>query len=256
MATTDNKQEQGGDKEMSFFEHLSDLRKRIFYMVLGLLIACIAAAFITDFLMDNILLAPAVTVKPPLKLQNIRPFGQALLYFKVLLFTGFILSVPNTLFQLWKFVAPGLYEHERSWVRRITILTTFCFLAGIVFAYYIMVPTMLEFAAGFGSANIENSIEISEYFSFITMTLLSAGLIFELPMISFVLARIGILTSQFMSKYRRHAIVIILIIAAALTPSTDPISQLVFAGPLWVLYEISIIVVRATQKKKEENTSS
>ncbi len=87
------------------------------------------------------------------------------------------------------------------------------------------------------------------------MTLLSAGLIFELPMISFVLARVGILTSEFMTKYRRHAIIIILIIAAALTPSTDPFSQLVFAGPLWVLYEISIIVVRASQKKKQQTDS-
>lgn len=253
MAKTDKSNEQENEKEMSFFDHLSDLRKRIMYMVLGLLIACIAAAFIVDFLMETVLLAPALQVKPPLKLQNIRPFGQTLLYFKVLLFAGFVISVPNTLFQLWMFVAPGLYEHERSWVRRITILTTFCFLSGIVFAYYVMVPTMLGFASGFGSAQIENSIEISEYFSFMTMTILSAGLIFELPMISFVLARIGILTSQFMTRYRRHAIIIILFLAAALTPSTDPISQLVLAGPLWILYEISIIVVRTTQKKKEES---
>lgn len=252
MAKTEKTQEQENEKEMSFFDHLSDLRKRIFYMVIGLVIACLAAAFIVDFLMEVVLLAPATDAKPPLKLQNIRPFGQTLLYFKVLLFTGFILSIPNTLYQIWKFVAPGLYEHERSWVRRITILTTFCFFTGIVFAYYVMVPTMLGVAASFGSQQIENSIEIGEYFSFMTMTLLSAGLIFELPMISFVLARIGILTTQFMTKYRRHAIIIILILAAALTPSTDPISQLVLAGPLWVLYEISIIVVRATQKKKEE----
>ncbi len=255
MATKDNILTENSDNEMSFFDHLTDLRIRIMWIVIGLVIACIAAAFVTDFLLYNILLAPAKNVTPPLKLQNIRPFGQALLYFKVLLFAGFILSIPNTLYQLWLFVAPGLYEHERSWVRKITFFTTFCFLAGIAFAYLIMIPTMLSFATGFGSTQIENSIEINEYFGFISMTLLSAGLIFELPMISFVLARVGILTSEFMTKYRRHAIIIILIIAAALTPSTDPFSQLVFAGPLWVLYEISIIVVRASQKKKQQTDS-
>lgn len=243
------------DKEMSFFDHLTDLRMRIMWIVIGLLLACIGAAFITDFLLYDIIISPAQRVTPPLKLQNIRPFGQPLLYFKVMLLAGFVISIPNTLFQLWLFVAPGLYEHERAWVRKITFFTTFCFLAGIAFAYTVMIPTMLSFATGFGSTQIENSIEINEYFGFISMTLLSAGLIFELPMISFVLARVGILTHEFMTKYRRHAIVIILVIAAALTPSTDPFSQLVFAAPLWVLYEISIIVVRASQKKKNQDTS-
>lgn len=114
-----------------------------------------------------------------------------------------------------------------------------------------MIPVMLSFSASFGSQFIKNSIDVTEYFSFITTTLLSAGLIFELPMIAYILSSIGILSPQILRKYRRHSIIAILVIAAALTPSTDPISQLVFAGPLYILYEISILVTVFARKPKK-----
>jgi sec-independent protein translocase protein TatC len=152
--------------------------------------------------------------------------------------------MPFSLYQLWKFIAPGLYEKERSWAGKITFFTSICFLSGVVFSYFIMIPVMLSFSASFGSQFIKNSIDVTEYFSFITTTLLSAGLIFELPMI---------LSPQILRKYRRHSIIAILVIAAALTPSTDPISQLVFAAPLYILYEISILVtVFAIKPKKND----
>jgi sec-independent protein translocase protein TatC len=118
-----------------------------------------------------------------------------------------------------------------------------------------MIPVMLSFTASFGSSLIKNSIDVTEYFSFITTTLLSAGLIFELPMIAYILSKIGIISPEMLRKYRRHSIVVILVLAAALTPSTDPVSQLVFAAPLWVLYEISILVTVFARKKEESVTS-
>jgi sec-independent protein translocase protein TatC len=203
--------------------------------------------------MNWVLLKPAASVN--MELQNLRPFGQAFLYFKVVIMAGLIISMPYTLYQLWKFIAPGLYEKERRWAGKITIYTSFCFLAGVAFAYWIMIPVMLSFTASFGSSLIKNSIDVTEYFSFITTTLLSAGLIFELPMIAYILSKIGIISPEMLRKYRRHSIVVILVLAAALTPSTDPVSQLVFAAPLWVLYEISILVTVFARKKEESVTS-
>lgn len=243
----------GEQFEMSFFDHLEELRLRIGLAVLGIVIGCIIAGAFVDQLMNWVLLKPAASVN--MELQNLRPFGQAFLYFKVVIMAGLIVSMPYTLYQLWKFIAPGLYEKERRWAGKITIYTSFCFLAGVAFAYWIMIPVMLSFTASFGSSLIKNSIDVTEYFSFITTTLLSAGLIFELPMIAYILSKIGIISPEMLRKYRRHSIVVILVLAAALTPSTDPVSQLVFAAPLWVLYEISILVTVFARKKEESVTS-
>ncbi len=239
-----------GLAEMSFFGHLEELRKRIVWALLGLIAGSIVAGIYVREIVDWILLKPAVSVN--LELQNLRPFGQTFLFFKVILVGGAIISLPFTLYQIWKFVAPGLHEHERHWAGKITGFTTLCFLAGVAFAYWIMIPTMLDFTVKMGTSFIKNSIDITEYFGFITTTILSAGLIFELPMISYVLTRVGILTPKWLAKYRRHSLVAILVLAAVLTPSTDPVSQLLFAVPMWVLYEISIIISKFAVKKKAE----
>ncbi len=238
------------DNEMSFWGHLEELRSRILKALVGVVVCCIGAGFFIDPLMNIILLKPAVDAK--LQLQNLRPFGQPFLYFKVIAITGIIAAMPILLYQLWKFIAPGLYEHERSWAGKITFFTTICFLVGIGFAYMVMIPGMLAFAATFGSTSIQNIIDVNEYFGFMTTTILGAGLIFELPMITYVLARFGIVTSVMMGTYRRHAIIVILIIAAIITPSPDPINQLIFAAPLYVLYELSIIIARFSAKPRKE----
>ncbi|MFM8472234.1 MAG: twin-arginine translocase subunit TatC, partial [Candidatus Kapaibacterium sp.] len=114
------------NREMSFFDHLGDLRVRIFRALLGLVVGCLISGMFVSTIMDSVLLAPATAVG--MKLQNLRPFGQAFLYFKVVLITGLIIASPWVLWNLWQFVAPGLYENERNWARRITVYTTFCFL--------------------------------------------------------------------------------------------------------------------------------
>lgn len=235
---------------MSFWGHLEDLRKRIILSVAGIAVGCIISGTFIKELMNNILLRPAVVAQLPL--QNLRPFGLAFLYFKVIFVVGAIIACPYVLYQVWRFIAPGLYQHERSWARKITFFTVLCFLTGVAFSYLVMVPGMLQFSANFVAPGVQNIIDINEYFSFVTTTILGAGLIFELPMITYVLARFGIMSSAFMVKYRRHAIIVILIIAAVLTPSPDPINQLIFAIPLWILYEISIIIAKFAYKKKEE----
>jgi sec-independent protein translocase protein TatC len=238
--------------EMNFFDHLEELRKRIILALVGVIIGSLIAGIFRNEIMSGILLRPAVAAN--LELQNLRPFGQVFLIFKVVLITGVIISFPFILYQLWRFIAPGLYEHERSWARTITFFTSLCFAAGVAFAYFVMVPAMMNFAASSGLKEIKNSIDVNEYFGFMTTTLLGAGLIFELPMITWVLARVGLVTEAFMRKYRRHAIIIILIIAAIATPSPDPVNQLIFALPLYALYEISIIIAKFAQKKSAQTS--
>ncbi len=238
--------EQNG-AEMSFLEHLEEFRWRFLYLLIGVFIGTTIAWIFIDFLINNILLLPAE--KSNLHLQNLRPFGQLFLYFQVAIIAGIIISLPNVFYQIWKFIAPALKESEKKYVGRIVFYSTLCFLIGIVFAYYIMIPVTLKFAAQFGTEQIENNFAINEYFSIIISIMLAAGVIFELPMLSFILSRIGILTPKFMRKYRRHSIVGILVIAAVLTPGTDPVAQLLLAVPLVLLYEISIFVSKYSQKK-------
>ncbi len=237
--------------EMGFFDHLGELRNRIIYSVISVAVGCAISGFFIDFIMNQILLKPSVDVG--LVLQNLRPFGQPFLYFKTILICGIILAVPMILYQLWKFIAPGLYEQEKRWVGKITFFTSFCFFAGVAFSYFVMIPSMLSFAQSFGSDAIKNNIDINEYFSFLTMILLAAGIMFEMPMIAFVLSKFGLITSKTLRKFRRHSIVVILVLAAVLTPTPDPISQLIFAAPLFILYEISILVSKFS-KPKEVNS--
>jgi sec-independent protein translocase protein TatC len=250
--TNNNQEEEENEsgQEMGFLDHLDELRKRIIWSILGLVAGCILTGIFIDKIMNLVLLSQAAKVG--LTLQNLKPFGQPFLYFKVILVSGLIVSFPFILYQLWKFISPGLYSREKRWARSITFFTSFCFLSGVVFSYFVMIPSMLKFAASFGSDKIMNIIDVNEYFSFITMMLLASGLVFEMPMISYVLSRVGILTAKFMRKYRRHAIVFILVVAAVATPTPDPISQMIFAAPLFVLYEISILIAKAGEKKRNE----
>lgn len=235
--------------EMSFFEHLEELRWRIIKMLVGIVIGTIIAWIFIDFLINTVLLSPIVRLnaspppgQQPIHLQNLKPFGQLFLYMEVAITAGVILSLPNILYQIWAFVAPGLMPKERKYARSIVAFSTLCFLSGIAFAYFVMLPAALTFFAGFGTPTIENNIAINEYMSFVISVLLAAGVVFELPMVSWFLSRIGILRPEFMRKYRRHSIVVIFILAAFLTPGTDPVSQILLAIPLIGLYEISILV--------------
>lgn len=239
--------EESGDVEMTFLDHLEELRWRIIYSIIGIVAGTIICWIFVDFLIDVILLKPARDSGATL--QNLKPFGQLFLYFQVAMIGGIILSLPNIFYQFWKFLSPALRRNERRYILAIVFYSTFCFLLGIVFAYYGMLPLTMKFAAQFGSTQIKNEFAIDEYFSIIISVMLAAGFIFELPMISFFLTKLHILTPAFMRKYRKHAIVIIMVLAAFLTPGTDPVSQIVLAVPLVLLYEISIFISKLAAKK-------
>jgi sec-independent protein translocase protein TatC len=221
------------EKEMSFLEHLEELRWRIIKSVIGIVFGSIIVGIFVDFIVNNILFAPAKNTNPPLTIINLKPYGQFLLYMEVVLIGGVVLSVPNIIYQLWKFVEPALKSNEKKYVTSVVIFTSVCFLAGIVFAYYTILPA-------------------NEYMSFVLSLTLASGLVFELPMVSFFLSKIGILKPAFMRKYRRHAIVIILLIAGIVTPGPDITSQILLSIPLLFLYEVSILICKYSQKKVKE----
>lgn len=236
------------ENEMSFLDHLEELRWRVLYALIGIVIGTVVSWIFIDFLVDHILLIPAKTAN--IKLQNLKPFGQLFLFIQIAIIGGVILSIPNIFFQVWKFISPALRESEKKYITVIVFFSSVCFLSGIVFAYFVMLPLTLKFAGEFGSATIENNFAITEYFSIIISVMLGAALVFELPMLSFFLSKLGIITPAFMRKYRRHAIIGILIFAAILTPGTDPVAQVLLAIPLVFLYEISIFVSKYSMKKK------
>lgn len=246
-----SKQPRYEEKEMSFLEHLEELRWRILKAVLSVLVGAILAAFYSDFLVEQVLLGPLLNVG--LKPQVLQPYGIMLTYMQVVLVAGIILSMPVILYQLWQFVAPGLMPHERKYAWWIVFFTSFCFLAGIAFAYFILVPTALKFFSAFGTDIFELNIAINEYISFILSLILGAGLVFELPMVTYFLSKIGLLSPAFMRKYRRHAIVGILIISAVVTPTPDILTQTLLAAPMILLYEISIFISKIAQKKSAES---
>ncbi len=196
---------------------------------------------------------PATQLGDAIKIQNLEVMGQLTLAIQVCLISGFILSVPFILWQFWGFIQPGLYKRERRYAGVLAVATIFCFVVGVTFAYFVMIPTALGFAAGFQVADsIVNNISISSYFSFILGLILACGLIFEMPMLSYALSRFGIVTPVLLRKYRRHAVVLLLIVAAIITPTPDPVNQLMLAGPLYVLYEISIIVSRFAKQQRKD----
>lgn len=246
IITTTDTDQQG---EMSLFDHLEELRSRIFKALLGVIVGCVIVAFFTNEILAE-LLRPAIASK--VELQNIEPFGQAFLKIKVVFIGGTVLAFPWLVWQVWGFIAPGLYAHERSWARKITFFTTFCFLLGISFAYFLLIPSMMSYMGVVADPNIKDSIAITYYFSFFSNMLLAGGLIFELPMITWVLARVGILNPALMVTYRRHSIVGILVVAAVITPSPDPVNQLMVAIPLYILYEISAVLARFAYAKRNQ----
>ena len=235
------------EREMTFLEHLEELRWRIIYSIIGIFVGTIIAWIFIDFLVDVVLLKPAKDSGSAL--QNLRPFGQLFLFMQIAIMVGVIISIPNVFYQFWQFISPALRKKERRYIFWIVVFSSICFLAGIAFAYFAMLPLTLKFAAQFGSTTIKNEFAIDEYMSIIISVMLAAGLIFELPMLSFFLSKLGILKPSFMRKYRKHAIVAIMVAAAFLSPGTDPVSQLVLAAPLVILYEISIFISKISQKK-------
>ncbi|MDA0745387.1 MAG: apolipoprotein N-acyltransferase [bacterium] len=228
---------------MPFLDHLEELRWRILKGLVAVAVgALICGTFSTEIL--NLLKQPIQNVKFPLKLIYLKPMGMFMVKLNIALVGGVVLALPVLLYQLWLFVVPGLFINERKYVSFIIFSSTVCFLLGAMVAYFGVVPLSLAFLAGMGEGTeVEAQWDIGSYIGFVLRLLVAFGAVFELPVATFFLTKVGVLTVERMRAGRRYALVGIFILAALLTPP-DPISQLMMAVPMLVLYEISIWVSR------------
>ena len=246
--------------EMSFIDHLEALRWHLFKGLGGVVVATVVAFFFASWIVENVLMAPSrpdfwtyrtlgldVTA---FTLQNRTISGQFFAYMGSVLAVGAILGLPILLYQLWKFVEPGLYPHERQGLRFAAVGASFFFLLGVAFGYYFIVPLSLQFFAGFELApGIANEFDITKYFGMITLWSFGCGLLFELPVVVYFLAKLGVVTAEMLRKSRKIAIVVILIVAAFITPP-DPFSQVLVSLPLFLLYELSIVFAARTERQR------
>ncbi len=244
------------EKEMSLWDHLEELRWVVLRAVIGIVVGVVVCAIFGEWIIGTILFSPTTRTVPPMHLTNTEVFGQMTLYMQVAMWGGVILSFPYTIVQIWKFIAPGLHEHEKKYVSSITFFTIFSFLAGMAFAYFVMLPMVLDFAAGFTIGKVDNLIEINKYLMIFIEVVIISGIVFELPLVSYFLSRMNILTPPFMRHYRRHTIVVLLFLAAILSPGGNPLLQLVLFFPLWALFEISIGTSAIAQRHRRKSITA
>ena len=202
------------------------------------------------FFFKEQLFAVVLGPKPEhLTLINVELTQQFLIHMRVALWAGFILVSPYLIYQLFAFIAPGLYEAERRFTLRAVIIASLLFVAGVLLNYFTIFPITVDFLGSYQVADfVANTITLSSYISVLGVMSLLMGLVFELPVLCWLLAKVGILKSAFMKRYRRHTIVIILIIAAIITPTGDPFTLSLVSVPIYLLWELSILIVKKVEK--------
>ena len=257
---------------MTFLEHLEELRWTIMRSVIAIAIGMLVAFLSKEFIFDHIVLAPKspsfLTYRAfcslghrigmgdamclqglDFTLQNISMSGQFFTHLLVSFIAGFIIAFPYVLWEVWRFIAPGLHPSERGQLRGIVWFASFLFLTGVLFGYYLLAPLSIQFFGSYQvSGIVENAVALDSYISMITSVTVWTGVVFELPLLILFLTRAGIVEPSMLRNYRRHAFVGILVIAAVLTPP-DVVSQLIVSGPLMLLYEGSILLSARTVRK-------
>jgi sec-independent protein translocase protein TatC len=263
-----------GDREMTFWEHLDELRSVLIRGIVAIFLLSILAFSFKHILFDYVILAPKnsdfITYRvlcklgkligvssfcldtSSLHLINISLAGQFMAHMTTSFIAGFVVASPYIIWELWRFITPGLTTNERKSTRGAVLVISGLFLTGVLFSYFLAVPLMVNFLGNYQvSESIANTIALDSYTGAVTTMTLMMGLIFEFPVIVLFLTKIGILTPSFMAKYRKHTIVFILITAGLITPSPDIFSQLVVAIPLYALYEISVQLSKKIYRKRE-----
>jgi sec-independent protein translocase protein TatC len=245
------------DGSLTFWDHLDVLRSSIIRMIVATVVMGIAAFFLKDWLF-SIVLAPKDSSFITYRLLGVEPFSiqlvntglteQFMIHMKVALMAGILIASPYIIYLLFRFISPALYENERRYSVRITVTAYVMFLVGVVVNYLLIFPLTVRFLGTYKvSEEVVTMLTITSYIDTLLMMSLVFGIIFEIPVISWLLAKAGMLKASWMTKYRRHAIVTILIIAAIITPTADIMTLIIVSLPIWLLYEISILLVRYTQ---------
>jgi len=265
--------------EMTFMDHLEDLRWHIIRSVIVILVFAIFFLIYPQFVFDKIILAPKNTdfityrifcnlgerlhigglcfTTLDYKLFYLNLSSPFFLYIKIAFMAGIIFAFPYILWEIWRFVRPALYRNEIRNLSGIILIATLLFYVGAFFGYFLLAPFSINFLATFSlSDQIENQFTFDSYLGILTGMVLWTGLIFEIPMVAYFLAKLGLLGKQFLAKNRKYAFVVSLVMAAIITPSGDAFSLFLVAAPLWILYEVSIVVVRVVERKRNKEVQA
>lgn len=260
--------------EMSFLEHLEELRWHIIRSFVLIAVFAVVAFIMKDFIFNEIIFKPKMPEfwtnrmmaklgelvgtdvlninQKPLKLISLKMSDQFMLHFMVAIVLGLILAAPFIFFEVWRFIKPALYDKEKKHASGAVFFTSLLFMIGILFGYFVIVPLSIDFLTTYSvSQEVENQINMRSYIGTVTSITFASGFIFLLPIFSFFLSKVGILTPHFMRSYRRHAYVVMFLAAAIITPP-DVFSQIMVAIPLLFLYEISIFISKVVTKQREK----
>lgn len=263
--------------QMTFLEHLEELRWRIIKAAAAILLFAIIAFIFKGIVFDEIILAPknsdfltyrffcsmsqrlglddSLCLTNSFSLQNISMSGQFTSHILVSFVAGLILAFPYVFYQFWAFIMPGLNQGEKSTARGAVIATSILFMTGIMFGYFLISPLSVQFLGSYTvSDQVNNIIALNSFITTVTMTTLSGGIVFQLPVVVYFLAKIGLVTPQSLKRYRKHAIVAVLILSAVITPP-DITSQILVSLPLLVLYELSIHIARFVVRNERNKTA-
>lgn len=259
--------------EMSFLDHLEELRWHLIRSVLAIVIVATAAFIFKDFIFDVLLFGPKnkdfVTYRwfcslsqslgqgssfcieeLPFRIQSRTMAGQFSAHLWTSVLAGFIVSFPYIIFEFWKFISPGLYEKERKNARGFIFIASLLFFIGVLFGYYIVTPLSINFLGNYSvSSEIFNDFDLSSYIGLLRASVLASGIIFELPIIIYFLTRVGIVTPEFLRKNRKISLVLVLSLSAIITPP-DIASQIIVSIPILILYEVSIIIAKVVTRRQ------
>ena len=238
----------------TFWDHLEELRKSIFHVLAVFVSLAVVMFFFKNFLFDKVVLAPASSdfflyrmlgVDFSLSLVNLEVSAQFLIHMKVTFLCALVLAEPYLIYEIWKFVLPALYENEKRAVRGALGFASVLFYIGLAVAYSVIFPFMLNFFASYQvSPDVPNNFSLSSYISMFISTMLAFGIVFEFPAVIAALSRLGVVSRSLLKQYRKHAFVVILVLSAVITPSGDPFTMMVVCLPLYLLYELSILICK------------
>jgi sec-independent protein translocase protein TatC len=269
-------QEPNEEKEMSFLDHLEELRWHLIRSLAAVIVFTIVAFVSARWIFENVVFAPARPDFPtfkvlcklgdaigyeglcitdiPFKVQSRNMTGQFTMHIMASFIIGLMIAFPYVCWEVWRFVKPGLQVKERKYSRGAVAAVSVLFFCGVMFGFYVIAPWMVYFLANYSISDmVINEFDITSYVSTVVMLVFGSGLLFQLPVVIYFLTKVGIVTPEFLRKYRKHSIIIILIVAAIVTPP-DPLSQMLITIPLYLLFEISILISSgvARRKAKEE----
>jgi len=268
------------EEDMSFLDHVEELRWHLVRSSAAIFIFGIIAFLMKDFIFNKVIFAPKdpdfITYRVfckasrifgteglcidelPFTFQSLEMGEQFSVHIWISITIGFIIAFPFIIWEFWKFISPGLYEKERKGALVFIILSSFLFFVGVLFGYYVVTPLSVNFLGSYSiSALVERNIQIGSYISLLKSSVLASGLIFELPIVMYFLTKMGLVTPDFLKQYRKHALVVVLIISAVITPP-DVVSQVIVTLPILILYEVSILISKTVLKqelKKEQKNA-